>query len=313
MTIYTIGHLIPDLDAIASAVVYTELLNKTKKHGQVDVVAIRAGEPNAETKAIFNKFNIQLPPKIEDVTILPEDRFVLIDHNEQSQVHPSILRDSIIEIVEHHNINVSFAKPIYLHAEPIGSSCSVVYGMFKNERIVPSQQAKELMLASILSDTVKFKSSITTARDTAVATELAADLKVNMDELAFEIFKAKSDITGLSPKEIATKDCKKYDLGGKKVIISQIETVEIEKAMEMKADLLKAMDEVTHDMEADQMYLFLTDILKVQSFGLYTNDETKVVLEKAFGVKSQNSVVLADKMISRKKDFVPAIEKALIG
>src|SRR5690606_3770119 len=106
-----------------------------------------------------------------------------------------------------------------------------------------SKDTLGLILSSILSDTVGLKSSTTTGLDAEYAQEISEKLEVEIEALTFEIFKAKSDLSGLLPIEIAKKDFKVFDFGGTQVFINQVETVEPEKVLENKESLIEALDE----------------------------------------------------------------------
>ena len=88
MKIYIIGHVSPDLDSVASAVEYAEFLKKSNRYEGAEIIPVRAGEPNKETVYVFNKFNIDMPKSLDDFKMDPADRFILVDHNEESQRHP---------------------------------------------------------------------------------------------------------------------------------------------------------------------------------------------------------------------------------
>lgn len=62
--IYVVGHKNPDTDSICSAIAYANL--KTKITGQ-EHAARRAGQINAETKFVLNRFNVAVPEYIADV------------------------------------------------------------------------------------------------------------------------------------------------------------------------------------------------------------------------------------------------------
>lgn len=69
--IIVIGHTNPDTDAICSAIAYADLKNRTTENYYI---AKRAGELNAETKYVLERFGVQTPeyvkslvPKISDV------------------------------------------------------------------------------------------------------------------------------------------------------------------------------------------------------------------------------------------------------
>jgi len=309
MKIYIIGHTSPDLDSIASAMEYTEFLQERGRYEGAQLIPVRPGEPNKETQFVFEKFGVEMPKALDDCEISPEDRFILVDHNEEAQRHNKVTNEQVLEIVDHHKINVNFAFPILIDVQPYGSTSTIIYERFNTQDIAPSKGASGLILASILSDTQGLKSSTTTDYDTESAKKLARELGEDLEELTFEIFKAKSDLSGLSAMEIAQKDSKVFNFGGKKVFINQVETVEPEKVLEEKEKIVEALEEIKTQDGLDQAYCVITDILKSHSQVIYSTEEGKKVLEKAFGGVGESNLIDIGNLTSRKKEIAPEIEK----
>lgn len=312
MKIYVIGHVSPDLDAISSAYEYAEYLHKSKRFEGSEIIAARAGEPNNETKVIFEKFGAELPILMDDVEVEETDAFVLVDHNEESQRHSKVVNEQVIEIVDHHKISINFTSPLRIDVRPLGSTSSIVYELFNMYGIKASEESLGLILCSILSDTQGLKASTTTGYDSEIAKEIAKNLKLDLDKLTFEIFKAKSDLTGLTVEEIVQKDYKVFDFNGKKVFIDQVETVEPEKVLEMKEDIVSTLDSVKSKLGVGMGFVVITDILKINSQVIYTNDEEKEIIEKAFTTNGSNNIADIGPRMSRKKDIAPEIEKTLL-
>ena len=311
MRIYVIGHLSPDLDAIASAALYAEFLTKSKRYEGATIVPTRAGEPNKETSAMFDRFGVEMPVALDDVSIEENDGFILVDHNEESQRHAKIVSDQILEIIDHHKINISFTTPIRLDVKPLGSTSSLVYEHFDMYGIKPSDNSAGLLLAAILSDTQGLKSSTTTGYDSEIAHKLAEKLKLDLDKLSFDIFKAKSDITGMTTEEIVTRDYKVFEFGDTKVFINQIETVEPDKILELEPQIVDELRNLKSRLGVGQAYNVVTDILKINSHIIYSNEEEKAIVEKAFTAQgSEFSADIGPKM-SRKKDIAPALEQII--
>ena len=311
MKIYVIGHVSPDLDAVASAVEYAEFLTKSKRYERAQIIPLSAEPANKETHFVFEKFGAKLPQTIEEVTIEPTDAFVLVDHNEETQRSPKVVNEQVIEIVDHHKINVNFTSPVRIDVKPLGSTSSIVYENAEFYGIELSKETKSLILAAVISDTQGLKSSTTTGIDANIAEKLCEELGIDQQKLTFEIFKAKSDLTGLSAQEIATKDFKVFDFGGKKVFIGQVETVEPHKVIEQKEQLVQALSELKSKHGAGQAYLIVTDILQVNSHAIYSTEEEKRVIEKAFTTIDQDGVANIGPKMSRKKDIAPAIEATI--
>ncbi|MBI2414458.1 manganese-dependent inorganic pyrophosphatase [candidate division WWE3 bacterium] len=311
MKIYITGHTNPDLDTVASAYEYAEFLKKSKRYEGAEIIPVRSGEINKETLIAFEKFGAKVPESIEEFDIEASDAIILVDHNEESQRHPKVKGEQVIEIVDHHKINVNFNSPVRIDVKPVGCTGTIIHELFNMYGIKPSKETAGLMLCGILSDTVGLKSGTTTGMDSSIAHDIAKEQNIELEKLTFELFKAKSDITGMSPTQLAKKDFKVFDFGGTKVFINQIETVEPEKVIEMKDVLIKVMDEVKAEENASQGYIFITDILKVNSQALYSNEVEKAVIEKAFTTQGINGIADIGPKMSRKKDIAPAIEKAL--
>ncbi len=310
MKIYITGHKSPDLDSVSAAVQYAEFLKKSKKYEGSEIIPARAGEPNVETNFIFEKYDIEMPILLDDVEIDTTDAFILVDHNEESQRHEKVIGNQVIEIVDHHKINVNFSSPVHIDVKPVGSTSGLVFDLFEMYGIVPSEKIMGLILAGILSDTVGLKSSTTTGFDSEVAHKIAKKLGEDIEKFTFEIFKQKSDITGMQPIEIAKKDFKVFDFKGTKVFINQVETVEPEKVLAQKEALIKALEEAKSQEGAAQGYLVITDILKINSQVIYETEIEKKILEKAFTTVGENNLADIGPKMSRKKDIAPAIEAA---
>jgi manganese-dependent inorganic pyrophosphatase len=224
---------------------------------------------------------------------------------------PAISEDQIVEIIDHHKINLNLNNPIFLTCKAWGSSCTIIYYLMKQHQVVPDQKLAALMLCAILSDTVGYKSSTTTQKDKDMGTELAQLAGVNdVAALTLEIFKAKSNISALSDEQIVKNDYKVFDFA-KKTFIDQLETVEQEYVVtSKKTGLLEAMQQVKAQEGVDLLFVAITDILNVNTKLLILSDAEAHVAEKAFGGKTQDNILDIGPKMSRKKDIAPAIEKA---
>ena len=134
---------------------------------------------------------------------------------------------------------------------------------------------------------------------------------VDVEKLTFDIFSAKSDISGLSAKQVVNKDFKIFDFSGKKVFIGQVETVEPGVVIKDKTNLIKALEEAKVEQGTSQAYLFITDILKVNSYAIFATKEEQEIIEKAFTTIGKDWVADIGPKISRKKDIAPEIERVL--
>lgn len=313
MKTYVIGHLKPDTDSVVAAMALAELYQNVACFGYKNVEAVLTSPINTETAFLMDKFGIQAPRVITASDIISDDQVVLVDHNEESQRLEGLNPNQIVEIVDHHKANLNLEQPIFLTFKTWGSSNTIIAHLMKQSDFSPNPKLAALMLAAILSDTVGFKSVTCTAKDQEMAKWLASVASINdLESFALEIFKAKSDVSKLSSEEIVKNDYKIFDFGGKKVMIDQLETVEQEKVISLnKADLLKAMIQVKSQLQADLIFVAITDILKVNTKLLIIDQTAAEIAIKAFGGEVKEQVLDIGERLSRKKEIAPPIERAL--
>jgi manganese-dependent inorganic pyrophosphatase len=312
MTTFIIGHIKPDLDATVAAIALEHLYRAAPDLGYKNPQAVIADAINNETRFVLEKFGIEIPGLFNEEELAESDSIILVDHNEDSQRHSGINSDQIVEVIDHHKLNINLEKPLYLTSKPWGSSSTVVWWLMQKHGVKPDQKIAALMLCAILSDTIGFKSSTTTDYDKTIAQELATIAQItNLDELTLEIFKAKSNISDLTAEEIVTNDYKIFDFNGKKVLIDQLETVEQDKVLAQKVDLQKAMASVKTREEVDYVIVAISDILQVNTKVIGSSPEEVQLIERAFAGQATDDVLDIGPKLSRKKDIAPAIERAL--
>lgn len=308
---YIIGHQKPDLDATVAAISLAEYF---KLVGDPTGTPVIADPINPETEFVFNKFNYPVPPLLDVKQITSEDQILLVDHNEEEQRIPGINPDQISGIVDHHKANLNLINPITIDIKPWGSTNTIIYHKFKKQNLVIDQKIAQLMLSAILSDTVGLKSSTTTAKDREAVEQLQALAGItDLDALTLEIFKAKSNLSKLSPEEIVKNDYKVFDFK-QKTFIGQIETVEQEEVItSRKAELLEAMNAVKQQEGVSLLFLGISDVLKVNTKLVILSDAEKAIAELAFGGTTVDNILDIGPKLSRKKEIAPAIEKAING
>jgi len=309
MITYIIGHKKPDLDATISAIAVAEF---RKLRGDINPTPVIADPINPETEFVFKKFAATPPRLITAIDIKTEDKIVLVDHNEVDQRLNNLPQDQIVGIVDHHKFNINLNHPIKITANALGSTTTIVYLKFRQYNLTINPDLAKLMLCAVLSDTVGGKSSTTTDKDRQAVTELAQIAGItDIDGLTLEIFKAKSNISALTPEQIVENDYKILEFS-KKTFIGQVETVEQEEVINKKrGELLKAMAVVKEKEGVALIFLAISDILKINTKLLLLGKDETEMAQKAFGGQAVNNVLDIGPKLSRKKDISPAIEKAL--
>ncbi|MBQ6375007.1 MAG: putative manganese-dependent inorganic diphosphatase [Clostridia bacterium] len=232
-------------------------------------------------------------------------RVVLVDHNELAQSVPGLEQAEILEIIDHHRLaDVQTAMPIYMRNEPVGSTATIVAGMYMERGLMPTMSMAGIITCAIISDTLMFKSPTCTPRDIQTAERMASIAHVSIDELGRMIFSA-STSDDKSPEDILFQDYKEFMLSGHTLGVGQAVTLDSERVMRRRDEFLVAMRHRMSDRKYDMMLFILTDMLLEGSQLLFLGDAD--VIAQAFNVKPSGNCVFLPGIVSRKKQVIPAL------
>jgi manganese-dependent inorganic pyrophosphatase len=302
-TTYFIGHLNPDTDSIVSSIAAAQFYGG---------VAARTGKLNKESQYLLSRIDFPTPIFINN---FKGKEIGLVDFNQTTQAPAALRSENITMIIDHHALGDTpfvFAKPIMITIKPWGSTAAILADMFVRDNRLISKELATLLLGAILSDTLAFHSPATTDKDRELAGLLQKIAGIdNLETLAAEMFAAKSDIDSLSAQQILLGDYKIFNIKGKKVGISLIETLTPEKIIKQKSPLFKLMTDQKIKDNLELMYFIVVDIQKGNSTILLLGENETSFAEKAFKEKSINQLMLLHGIVSRKTQFIPMISNAL--
>ena len=303
MSIYIFGHTTPDSDSIVGAISLSYLKNQLGE----DTTPTRQGEINPETKFILDRFGFKAP---ELKTSYAKESVYLIDFMERSQSPKDIDEATILGIVDHHKLgDLTTNSPLEMWVRPVGCSNTIVKQMFDYYGVEIPKDLAGIMMCAILSDTVIFKSPTCTKEDTKACKELAKIAGIeDYKALGMEMFIVKSDVLNATKEELVLRDFKDFNMGGVKVGVGQLEVVDLSVFDSMKDELFSAMRKIKDEGDRDTVLLLLTDIIQEGSQLLVVSDSISKI-EKAFNINLDNSEVWLPKVMSRKKQIIPFLEK----
>jgi manganese-dependent inorganic pyrophosphatase len=304
MTTLVFGHKSPDTDSTGSPIIWAWYLSETGTPAK----PVLLGEPNTEAAFVLKHWGLEKPAIISDVTA--DDTVVIVDTNNPAELPPSINEAKIQGIIDHHLLvgGIKTKNPIDITIRPLACTATIMHDLIGTDLAKAPKAIKGAMLSCILSDTLEFRSPTTTPHDRAVAEKLAAELGVNMGELATKMFEAKSDISAFSDAELLRMDSKEYNVAGKELRVSVLETTAPKIVLDRKASLMASMEGVAKEDGADQVLLFVVDILKEEATLLVPNDLVKQLAEASFGAKVTGDTVVLPGIMSRKKQIIPALK-----
>ena len=231
-------------------------------------------------------------------------RVVLVDHNEAAQSVPGLEEAEILEIIDHHRLaDIQTTNPIYVRNEPVGSTNTIIAGMFQDRGLMPSEKMAGMMAAAILSDTVMFKSPTCTQRDIRTAERMARIANVSLDELGREIFSASTG--SKTEEELLFSDYKEFHIAGHDLAVAQVTCVDSPAMLERKDAFLKLMEKTAREQQFSMVILMLTDVLLEGTQIIYVGDDETI--QQAFNVTPRENTAFLPRVMSRKKQVIPML------
>ncbi len=305
MTTLVFGHKSPDTDSTGSPIIWSWYLNQIKG---VAAKPVLLGEPNTEALFMLERWSLDKPEIISDVAA--DTPVVIVDTNNPAELPAGINDADIQGIIDHHKLvgGLETKGPIDIRIEPLACTATIMWKMIGKDMAQAPTDVKGAMLSCILSDTLEFRSPTTTREDKAVAHDLAKDLGVDISDYAAEMFAAKSDVSAFSEAELLRMDSKEYEVGGKQFRVSVLETTSPGPVLDRKEALMAAMPGVADEDGADQVLLFVVDILEEEATLLVPNDLVKSVAEKSFDAAVAGDTVVLPGIMSRKKQIIPNLK-----
>lgn len=230
---------------------------------------------------------------------------VLVDHNEMAQSVSGLDQAEILGIIDHHRLaDIQTNGPVFVRNEPVGSTTTIIAGMFQARGLMPSEKMAGLMAAAILSDTVIFKSPTCTNLDREMAMRLARIANVSLEELGREIFSASE--SGDKPiSELVKADFKEFHIAGHNIAVSQITCVDSDVMMQRKDEFMAHLDQLRKKRDYELVVLMITDILREGSVILCAGDTDAI--HQAMNVKGGENAFFLPGVISRKKQVIPML------
>lgn len=311
------GHIMTDMDSIGGAIGAASLFGGTPAS---------ASEINSETKFALEKFGLPVPRRIEEIIAEdPDTKVCLVDHQQTTQLNPSIKEKNIVGIIDHHalqNKTLVTEKPIFVDIRPWGSMSSMIAHYFLVNKKRPSRSVAGVLLCAILSDTLNLKSPTTSEWDKLIVTILAELAEVeDIDDHAKKQFHAKSkELKNLSAYSLVHGDIKSFSFnqpGGFEgnVTFAVIETTDDEA-------ILTRVDEIVGEMKAskkefekksDLLFVAIVNIVDFHSHVILCGPGEISLAKHAFPDGQVKGPILMDtgSRVSRKKEFIPTLTASI--
>ncbi len=237
---------------------------------------------------------------------------ILVDHNEKIQAVDGIEEADILEIIDHHRLGgLETSGPVYFRNQPVGCTATIVYGMYKENRIVPDKTMASLLCSAIISDTLLFRSPTCTWIDEQTAKELAEIAGIDMEELAQNMFQAGSNLRGKSAEEICFQDFKQFTVDDAKFGVGQVNSMNADELQEIKKNLVPFLSKAAYMQKVDMVFFMLTNIVDESTELLCYGKGAKEQMIQAFDLPADTETVYLKGVVSRKKQLIPTFVVSL--
>ena len=238
-------------------------------------------------------------------------KIILVDHNEKNQ---AVFGIEDTDILEHHRLGcIQTITPVFFRNQPLGCTATIIYQMYCEHNIDIDKTTAALLCSAIISDTLILKSPTCTHYDVDACQVLADIAGIDIEEYGREMFRAGSNLSDKSEEEIFYRDYKKFSIGEITVGVGQVNCMsqeEIEGLIKKEASYITSVTDKSDEINI--AYLLLTDVMKETSYVMLSGKNAEQVLMQAFNLDEiTNNYVILPGVVSRKKQFLPAIVEVL--
>ncbi len=239
-------------------------------------------------------------------------QMILVDHNEKNQAVNGADSAEILEIIDHHRLRtIETAGPVFFRNQPLGSTCTIIYLMYKEYGIEIDKTTAGLLLAAILSDTLMFRSPTCTNVDKNAGEELSKIAEVDYEEFAKEMFHAGSNLGGKTAYEILHQDFKKFTVDDMTIGIGQINSMSADELLEIKNKIMPELGQVVEGDSLDMIFFMLTNIIEESSEVVFAGSKALHTINSAFGLNAEGDSVILPGVVSRKKQLLPSLVETI--
>jgi manganese-dependent inorganic pyrophosphatase len=297
----------PDLDGVACAYAYAKLMNSVDKDNEY--IAGIYGEPQIEVKYLLNRFCIK-----RDLFFNPKDKFdkfILVDASDTKGMPECLRPEDVIEVIDHREIHRApeLFPTAKIQVEKVGAAATLIFEKFQEMKMPIDSDSLYLLLGAIYSNTLNFKSDISTQRDIDAVVFLRNLNTCIPTALIDEIFKHKTKFIFLNLEKVIINDFKYFDsnLG-----IAQLEGFnlnDIVNKKHKKIELVLNKLKEKHNLK----YIFLTaaDIKNSYNIFVTIDEDTRLLLAKSMNLVFNEKGIAKNHKLLLRKQIMPLLSDYL--
>lgn len=239
-----------------------------------------------------------------------DKQLILVDHNEFSQSVKGIEKARVLEVIDHHRVtDFSTSRPVSFRNEIVGSTCTIIATIFRENQVPIEENLAGLMLGGLLSDTMNLQTPTTTQKDRQTANILAALAGLDLDRFSEELFSVTEDEGG-SLEELMSHDIIFEDVLGIRLMITKVNVPQVEPYRDRADDMQMALDLLTKNKNADLGILSITSALENSSILFSSGDKGNWLFE-AYPDKEGEAHSVHEGLVSRKMQMLPTLSRVI--
>jgi manganese-dependent inorganic pyrophosphatase len=236
----------------------------------------------------------------------PNIEVIMVDHNEPCQAVEGIENYHVLEVIDHHRLgNLSTRYPITFINRVVGATCTIITGLYREQRVPLEKEIAGILLCGILADTLSLQSATTTDTDRETAEYLSSITGLDVKALGHELQAAANQVNSRPAVELVALDMKEYTERGAGFTVSQIETDDTASLAARKEEITKALESLRTAKDCLFSALLVTDVIRLDSL-LFVVGNKSFTSNLNFPVTEEGVYVLKE-IVSRKKQLLPLL------
>lgn len=292
----TAGEKYIDIDALACAVAYRNLLELQKIDSQI----IFTGPLNESITKTIRSWDLKIkstPPSNPE-----EYKYVLVDISDHANISNFVPVKNIIEVYDHRWGFEDFWKDksnIKTTIDTVGSCATLVWEKFKDlglESNIDSTSAN-LLYTAIISNTLNLKAQITNQRDILALNEISKYTNLSND-WNLKYFNEVTESFIQNPVEAIKNDSKPGKINGEDFYIMQVELWDSKTFINTHKKLIF---ELIKSSNCENSFLTSPSISEGINYIIATNKNLKNILSEVIGAEFIGDIGTTDKLWLRKE------------
>ena len=191
----------------------------------------------------------------------------------------------------------------------VGSTCTIVYTLFKERKVDIPKEIAGALLSGILSDTLILKSPTTTPKDQEAIEELSKIAEVDYQDYGMNLLKSGTSLEGMDKEDVLYNDYKMFTVNDKTFAIGQFFTMNFEDIHKDMDSYITVLDQVAEANNHVLVALYVTDIINNGSYVIY-NKKGKNIIDIIYQGDIEEGHFV-EGCLSRKKHVVPLVMQVL--